>query len=260
MYAHKAEHWHMCPYIIIAYSVNGYILLTECMSFTPWPMSYVRKSTIKTTTFKIRQMKHGYCQHGYWSFHYSIEHPDGSREEFSTNWQMRRIADNDDNYHEYRIWPYQEEKSNTIPTSPLAVIISQRSYNEWYASTAMTMIITITGFDPTNQRNWIPFLQVNWARSSVGEPTIHGTILPLNRQYREPKARSTDNCESAHPVYLQLKQPQSSLEDSKNYISNWESQNGGDNKCNFQPFISEPAETTSSYSNNHNTPNSGNSK
>jgi len=33
--------------------------------------------------------------------------------------------------HEYRIRPYQRENSNTIPTSQLSVIISQRTYNQW---------------------------------------------------------------------------------------------------------------------------------
>jgi hypothetical protein len=39
-----------------------------------------------------------------------------------------------------------------------------------------------------------------------------------------------------------------------------ESQNGGDKKCNFRPFISEPAESTSANSNNSNNPDPGNSK
>jgi len=34
-------------------------------------------------------------------------------------------------YHEYRIRPYQWQKSNTIPTSQLSVIISWRKYNQW---------------------------------------------------------------------------------------------------------------------------------
>jgi len=55
-------------------------------------------------------------------------------------------------------------------------------------------------FCPANERNRIPFPQVNGTRSSVGEPTIYGAILPLSRQYEAPK----DNCESAHRVYLQL--------------------------------------------------------
>jgi len=32
--------------------------------------------------------------------------------------------------HEYRIRPYQRENSNTIPTSQLSVIISQRTYSQ----------------------------------------------------------------------------------------------------------------------------------
>jgi hypothetical protein len=65
-------------------------------------------------------------------------------------------------------------------------------------------IIKIKPFNPINKWNRIPFLQVNGARSSVGRPTINNAILTLNRQYREPKAKSTDDCESAHCVHLQL--------------------------------------------------------
>jgi len=43
----------------------------------------------------------------------------------------------------------------------------------------------------------IRFLQVNWAQSSVGEPTINDAIIPLNRLYEEPKAKLKDTCESA---------------------------------------------------------------
>jgi len=39
-----------------------------------------------------------------------------------------------------------------------------------------------------------------------------------------------------------------------------ESQNGSDKKCNFRPFITEPAERTSANSNNPNNPDTGNSK
>jgi len=78
--------------------------------------------------------------------------------------------------------------SNTIPMKQLSVIISQRSHNGWNASPVMTMIITSTGIYPINDRNGIPFLLVNWARSSVREPTVKGAILPLDQQYREPMA------------------------------------------------------------------------
>jgi len=39
-------------------------------------------STIEITAFKNDISKHDYCKHGYRSFHNSIEHPDGSGEEF----------------------------------------------------------------------------------------------------------------------------------------------------------------------------------
>jgi len=37
---------------------------------------------------------------------------------------------NDDDYHEYRIRPYQQEKSNTISTSQLSAIIRRRTENQ----------------------------------------------------------------------------------------------------------------------------------
>jgi len=82
---------------------------------------------------------------------------------------------------------------------------SETNWRTRRVATMMT-IITSTGFDPTNKRNRIPFPQVNGARSSLREPTINDAILPLNRQYREPMAESTDDCESAqsrlHPSEL----------------------------------------------------------
>jgi len=46
----------------------------------------------------------------------------------------------------------------------------------------MTTIITNTGFDPTNERNRIPFLQVNSVRSSAREATMDET---RRRQWRQ---------------------------------------------------------------------------
>jgi len=113
---------------------------------------------------------------------------------------------------DYSIRPMRETECdrdiewNTIPTSQLSAIMSQRSYNGRGTSQAMTMIITSTVFDPIKERNRIAFLRLNWARSSVGEPTVKGASVPMNRQYREPKAKSKDNCESGqlrlHPFEL----------------------------------------------------------
>jgi len=44
---------YMCPYTIITFSVNGYVLLTGFPSFTPLPTHDNIMSTIVITTFKI---------------------------------------------------------------------------------------------------------------------------------------------------------------------------------------------------------------
>ena len=87
-------------------------------------------------------------------------------------------------------------KSNTIHTIHIGAITSQRSFNGRDALLEMTMIIMSIGYDPINERYRIPFLQVNSARSSVGEPTVLGAILPLNRRYHEQNAKLKDECES----------------------------------------------------------------
>ena len=43
---------------------------------------------------------------------------------------MKRIAGNDDDYHQYRDLPYQRQKWNTIPSSQLSAIIGQRTYSQ----------------------------------------------------------------------------------------------------------------------------------
>jgi hypothetical protein len=87
-----------------------------------------------------------------------------------TNWRTRRVATMmtiiTTTGREYSIQPMRETEyerdieSNTIPTSQLSAIISQRSCNGRNGSPAMTIII-ITGFDRIKERNRIPFLQVN---------------------------------------------------------------------------------------------------
>jgi hypothetical protein len=87
-----------------------------------------------------------------------------------TNWRTRHVATMvaiiTTTGRDYWIRPMRKTEyerdieSNTIPMSQLSAIISQRSYNGRNASPAMT-IIMITGFNPINERNRIPFLQVN---------------------------------------------------------------------------------------------------
>jgi hypothetical protein len=157
---------------------------------------------------------HDYCKHGYWSFHHPIEHPDDSGEGIRVQLAHETRRHNDDNYHDYspqpfdaankRIWigsryrvEYLSYKSVGCDQQPDMLHQTRR------IATMMTIFFS-TGFDPTNKKNRIPFPQVNGVRSSVREPTINYIILTLNRQYQQPKANWRDDCESAHPVYLQL--------------------------------------------------------
>ena len=148
--------------------------------------------------------KHDYCKHGYGLLYHSIGHPHGSRKAFWHQLAHKTRCHNDDNDHEYRMWPYQRENSNTFPTCQLSAVSSQTSYTAPNVSPAITTIMMNTGFDPINERNWIAFLQVIRAQSSVGEPTINGAILSHNWQYCGRKAR--DNCKPAqlplHPFKL----------------------------------------------------------
>jgi len=75
------------------------------------------------------------------------------------------------------------------------------------ASPAMTKIITSTGHHylillttemEYDGHAWVqtPFLWVNCARSSVGEPTMNGAILPMNRHCRKASRSWTMNYDS----------------------------------------------------------------
>jgi hypothetical protein len=52
LYAYEAERWRMCPYTIIAFSVNGYILLMGFREFTPFPTCDIIESTIENTALQ----------------------------------------------------------------------------------------------------------------------------------------------------------------------------------------------------------------
>jgi hypothetical protein len=111
--------------------------------------------------------------------------------------------------HEYRIRPYQREKSNTIHTSQLSVIISQRTYNQWHDLTPESTIPRTEG-------------EVKRVSASCIPTTLATSKKPGGQRKQQRQLG--------------------------------ESQNGGDMKCSFRPFISEPAENTSGNSNNSNNP------
>ena len=64
----------------------------------------------------------------YWVEHHSYESIECDHQPEKQQW-TKCVAGNDD-YDDYRIRPYQREKSNTIPTSQLTAIISQRTYDQ----------------------------------------------------------------------------------------------------------------------------------
>jgi len=53
-YAYEAERRRTCPYIIIAFSVNGCVSLTGFREFTPLPTRRIIKSTFEITAFQTR--------------------------------------------------------------------------------------------------------------------------------------------------------------------------------------------------------------
>jgi len=103
----------------------------EFHEFTPLLTCHIVKSTMEITALKTT----------YWSMitesldinHFIIEFNTlmTADKRSETNWHMRRVTGNDNDYHKYRIQPYQEEKLNTIPTSQLSATISRRTYNQW---------------------------------------------------------------------------------------------------------------------------------
>jgi len=115
----------------------------------------------------------------------------------------RLITGDDDSYHNYRTRPfdpvnerrqirsrywveYHSHESIVCDHQP-----KQLQWTKHIAGNDDDSIMS-TGFDPINDRNRIPFLQVNWAWSSVGESPINDAILPLSRQCKNNK----DNLES----------------------------------------------------------------
>jgi len=49
-----------------------------------------------------------------------------------THWGPTLVAGKDHDNHKYRIQLYQQVQLNTIPTTELRFIITQRTYNQWH--------------------------------------------------------------------------------------------------------------------------------
>ena len=147
-YAYKAERWCTCPYTIIAFSVNGYVSLTGYHEFTPLLTCHVIQSTIEITALKttyrsmitastdidrfIIQMSAISSRRSY-----------NGRDASPTMTTIITTRGRDYSIRQMRETEYDRDiESNTIPTSQLRPIISQRSYHGPNASPAMMTILS----------------------------------------------------------------------------------------------------------------------
>jgi len=141
-YAYEAERRRTCPDTILAFSVNGYVSLTGLREFTRSPTHHITMSTIETTAFQTRYRSLTTASMDHDCYNIQLSLLMAAEKSSETNWRRRRVTGNDDNYHEY--WTtlfdsaYERNRirltsliSNTIPTSQLSAIISQRTYNQW---------------------------------------------------------------------------------------------------------------------------------
>jgi len=64
----------------------------------------------------------------YWVEHHSYDSIQCDHQLEKLPWTILVAGDK---YDDNRIWPYQREKSNTIPTSQMHVVISRGTHNQW---------------------------------------------------------------------------------------------------------------------------------
>jgi len=134
-----AERWRMCPYTIIAFSVNWYVSLTAFTSFTPLPTRHFIKSTIEITPLKTTYRSMITANTDIDLFIIQLSTLMAGEKSSETNWRTRRVATMmtiiTTTGRNYSIRPMSESEydrdieSNIIPTSQLSAIRSQRSYN-----------------------------------------------------------------------------------------------------------------------------------
>ena len=165
-YAYEAERRRTCPYTIIAFSVNRYVSLTGFREFTPF-----RRATSYSHHLRLLPSKRDIEA---WLLRARILIV--SLFNWATSWHPGWVQ---------RLIGAQD-------ASPAAKTIIVTSTTHGYSTLPPREIEYDRHISVRTQ-----FLRVNWSRSSVGEPTIKGAILPLHCQYRKPKAKSWDDCESA---------------------------------------------------------------
>jgi len=102
-YAYKAERWRMCPYTILAFSVNGYVSLTGFHEFTPILTHQIMQSTIEITALKTTYRSIFTTSTDIDCFIIQLSTLMAAEKSSETNGRMRRVTSNGDNYHDYRL-------------------------------------------------------------------------------------------------------------------------------------------------------------
>ena len=101
-YAYMAERWRTCPYTIIAFSVNGYVLLTGFHEFTPIPTRHIIQSTIEITALKMTYRSMIIESTDIDRFIIQLSTLMAAEKSSETICHTRRVTGDDDSYHDYR--------------------------------------------------------------------------------------------------------------------------------------------------------------
>jgi hypothetical protein len=92
----------MCPYTIIAFSVNRYVSLTVFREFTTLPTCHIIMATIESIAFQTRYRSMTTASTDLDCHNIQFSPIMAAEKSLETNWRTRRVTGNDDNYHEYR--------------------------------------------------------------------------------------------------------------------------------------------------------------
>jgi len=265
-YSYQAECWHMCPYTIIASSVNGYVALTAFREFTPVsePQPHV---TIKISTFQIHFGKHDHCRA--WSlnqFNIRLSQEKAPVLSSETNWCIARVTSNDDDDHNYRprLFTPADER-NQIRSRCCVKHHFSKSIESDHQPEKLQWMQCIAGnkydyhkysirpYQPVKS-NTIPTSHLTAIISRrtfiwLCKLTPEAAILITEREVKRVRASCTPTTRATSQ----------NLGGQQRERQIGKFQKHGNNKRNVRPSISEPGESTSGDSNHSNDPDTGNS-
>jgi len=201
----------MCLYIIIAFSLNGYVLLTQFPEFPHLLMRHIIKSTSEITALQATDRSMFTASMDIDRFIIQLSTRIAAEKSSETNSRTGRVTGDDDKYHDYRLQLFNPAYARNWIRLRAIEHHSYRSIQRDHQSENQ----------PSMARSypWISFLR-NQRRSWKWIASQHSCdCFPPNW------AKCIDfNCR----VRLQLYQPRRSPEDSKNKKGNWINSNHPD--------------------------------